>query len=274
MAMYEGYWKLQRSVFQRPDEVSDFYPSRTHHASLLKLKYLIENRQPVGVLSGSHGLGKTYLTRVLESDLPAQIGPVARMVFPQMSPAEMLAYLSAKLGAQAASHDSLRTDLVLRQFEQRLGELARSGRHPLLIVDEAHLLEPDHFQTLHLFTNLPAEASASVTLLLVGEPELLPKVSRVGALDDRITVRTSLRALTEEETRDYVQLRLERAGAPATIFSREAMQSLWETSQGVPRRINQLCDLSLLVGFADCLTSVSHVEVEAAAEELAAVAVD
>jgi general secretion pathway protein A len=226
------------------------------------------------VLSGAHGLGKTFLTHVLESDLEPTSGPVARLVFPQMTPAEMLSYLAAKLGAETNAQESLRADLVLRRFESRLSELARIGRHPILIVDEAHLLEPEHFQTLHLLTNLPVEARGTFTLLLVGEPELLPKVQRVGALDDRITVRTSLRPLTEEETRDYVLKRLDRAGAPPGIFSGEAFRSLWETSLGAPRRINQLCDLSLLVGFADCLTKVSHVEVEAAAEELGAVAVE
>jgi len=272
--MYEGYWKLERSAFQGATEVANFFASRTHHAALLKLKYLIENRQGAGLLSGSHGLGKTFLTHVLESDLEPSVGPVARMVFPQMAPTEMLSYLAAKLGAELPAHESHRTDLVLRHFESRLSDLARSGRHPLLIVDEAHLLEPEHFQTLHLLTNLPEEAGATFTLLLVGEPELIPKVQRVGALDDRVTVRTSLRPLTEEETRDYVLNRLERAGAPQGIFSRDAFRSLWETSLGVPRRINQLCDLSLLVGFADCLANVSEVEVEAAAEELGAVAVD
>ncbi len=272
--MYEGYWKLERSAFQGSCDIGDFFASRTHHTALLKLKYLIENRQGVGVLSGSHGLGKTFLTRVLEAELPGEIGPVARMVFPQMAPGEMLAYLAAKLGAEPSSQEALRTDVVLRQFESRLRDLAHAGRHPLLIVDEAHLLEPEHLQTLHLLTNLPAEAGATFTLLLVGEPELLPRVQRVGALDDRMTVRTSLRALTDDETRDYVLKRLDRAGAPRGIFSSEALRSLWETSQGVPRRINQLCDLALLVGFADCLPNVSHVEVEAAAEELAAVAVE
>ena len=272
--MYEGYWKLERSAFQGAADVGDFFASRTHHTALLKLKYLIENRKGVGVLSGAHGLGKTFLTRVLEKELESSLGPIARLVFPQMSPGEMLAYLAAKLGAETSAQESLRTDLVLRRFEARLEELARIQKHALLIIDEAHLLEPEHFQTLHLLTNLPVEAGAMFTLLLVGEPELLPKVQRIGALDDRITVRTSLRPLTEEETRDYVLRRLERAGAPQGIFSREAFRSLWETSLGVPRRINQLCDLSLLVGFADCLSSVSHVEIEAAAEELSAVAVD
>src|SRR5436190_397120 len=164
--MYEGYWKLERSAFGGAAEAADFFPSRTHHAALLKLKYLIENRQGAGVLSGAHGLGKTYLTHVLEADLDPTSGPVARLVFPQMTPAEMLSYLAAKLGAETTAQESLRADLVLRRFESRLAELARIGRHPILIVDEAHLLEPEHFQTLHLLTNLPEEARATCTLLL------------------------------------------------------------------------------------------------------------
>jgi MSHA biogenesis protein MshM len=115
--MYEGYWKLERSAFGGATRVADFYASRTHHAALLKLKYLIENRQGAGVLSGAHGLGKTFLTHVLESDLEPTIGPVARVVFPQMAPTEMLAYLAAKLGAETSDQEALRTDLVLRRLE-------------------------------------------------------------------------------------------------------------------------------------------------------------
>src|SRR5690349_3025683 len=126
--MYEGYWKLERSAFGGAPDVADFFPSRTHHAALLKLKYLIEHRQGAGVLSGSHGLGKTYLTHVLEADLEPTVGPVARLVFPQMSPTEMLAYLAAKLGAETTAQEAVRTDLVLRRFESRLSELARIGR--------------------------------------------------------------------------------------------------------------------------------------------------
>jgi general secretion pathway protein A len=52
------------------------------------------------------------------------------------------------------------------------------------------------------------------------------------------------------------------------------MQPLYELSGGVPRRINRLCDLALLVGFADESSAISAEQVEAVAEELTAVVPD
>jgi MSHA biogenesis protein MshM len=270
--MYERYWKLERPAFQGDHAPGSYFESRTHQAAILKLRYLIDRRLGAGLLIGAHGLGKTFLMHVLESQVD---GPVARLVFPQMSPNELLAYLASKLGAELPNPgDALRTDLVLQVLERRLSQLASQGRHPILIVDEAQVLTPEHFQILHLLLNLPAEANSHFSLILVGEPDLLPKVQRIGGLDDRIAVRTTLRSLTEEETGGYVRHRLSTAGSAAEVFTEEALHTLWQVSQGIPRRINQLCDLSLLVGYADCLTSVSPIEVEAAADELVSVVVE
>jgi general secretion pathway protein A len=159
-------------------------------------------------------------------------------------------------------------------LEQRLSQLAVDGRHPILVVDDAQILTPDHFQILHLLLNVTREAKAHFSLILVGEPDLLPKIQRIGALDDRIEVRTTLRPFTPEETRAYVLDRLFAAGRSTDVFSPDAFEALWETSQGIPRKINQLCELALLVGYADSLSSVTGVEIEAAADELTSVAVD
>ena len=101
---------------------------------------------------------------------------------------------------------------------------------------------------------------------------LLPRVRRSGGLDARIAVRTSLRGLSPEDTAEYVRHRLRVAGCTDAPFSDETLRTVCELSQGVPRRINQLCDLALLVGFADELQSLTPVEVEAAAQELASAA--
>src|SRR5262249_28278030 len=109
-AMYERYWKLERPAFHGSRDLESYFRSRTHQAALLKLQYLVEHRLGAGVLAGAHGLGKTLLTQMLERELGESAGPLARLVFPQMSPAELLAYLAAKLGAEPAHpQESLRT---------------------------------------------------------------------------------------------------------------------------------------------------------------------
>jgi general secretion pathway protein A len=99
-------------------------------------------------------------------------------------------------------------------------------------------------------------------------------VRRLGQLEERLSVKCLLRPLSFEETADYVSCRLKAAGASRDIFDDRALQPLYELSAGVPRRINRLCDLALLVGFADESHTISADQVEAVAEELTTVAAD
>ena len=103
---------------------------------------------------------------------------------------------------------------------------------------------------------------------------MLSSIRRIVQLEERLAVKCVLRPFTAEETIAYVSHRLQAAGAAKPIFEPEAMQPLFELSGGVPRRINRICDLSLLVGFADESSSVSAEQVEAVSEELTAVVPD
>ena len=87
-------------------------------------------------------------------------------------------------------------------------------------------------------------------LLSQGQPELAQMVAEVEPLAQRIAIRFHLKGLDGKETRQYIAFRLERAGAERPLFTEEALDLVWERSQGVPRVINTLCDLSLLEGLA------------------------
>lgn len=274
--MYEAYWHLQRPAFESDGDPSFYFASPSHQGALLKLRYAIEYHKGVGLLVGGHGLGKTYLTYVLERDLDPGRFPVARLVFPQLSPAELLRYLAVRLGADVSDADLAQgsLDRVLHLLERRLEQLTADGQRAVLIVDEAHLLEPEHLTTLQLLLNFRQEPRIEFSLLLVGRPDLVPRVQRVAGLSERICVRTALQPLSETDTFEYVRHRLKIAGRSGAPFGDDAMRTFWELSHGVPRRINQLCDLALLVGFADELQSLTPVELEAAAAELACVSAD
>lgn len=275
--MYESYWQLTGNPFENECSSRFFFASQTHQAALLKLRYLIENHKGLGMLVGATGSGKSFLTRVLADELTETQGPFVPLVFPQLLPAEMLAYLAVELGASETAVDSrvVGLDRTLREIEQLLSGFTKQGRHPVIVVDDAHLIDdPDVFQALRLLLNFHQPDRRHFTLLLSGQPELLGHVRRLGALEERLTIKCVLRALSLEETVDYVNHRLQVAGAKRGTFDDAALLSLFEFSGGVPRRINRLCDLSLLVGFADESASISAAQVEAVAEELTAVAVD
>jgi general secretion pathway protein A len=156
-----------------------------------------------------------------------------------------------------------------------LQQYSELNRHPVIVVDEAHLIEDFQvFQALRLLLNFQQGKKCRFSLIFVGQNELLNTVRRLGQLEERLSVKCLLRPLSAEETTAYVTCRLEAAGAPRPIFEPAAMQPLYELSGGVPRRINRLCDLALLVGFADESETITAEQVEAVAEELTAVVPD
>jgi type II secretory pathway predicted ATPase ExeA len=275
--MYERFWQFERNPFDDDHDLRGFFRSETHQATLLKLRYLIENGKGTGLLVGGTGLGKSYLIQVLAQQLAESHGPFIHLVFPQMSPTELLGYLAVELGADAGAigSDLGGLDRTVREIDQLLRKYGEQNRHPVIVVDEAHLIEDFQvFQSLRLLLNFQQHRKCRFSLIFVGQRELLNTVRRLGQLEERLSVKCLLRPLSAEETIAYVAHRLEAARAPRPIFEPAAMQPLYELSGGVPRRINRLCDLALLVGFADESASISAEQVEAVAEELTAVVPD
>jgi general secretion pathway protein A len=181
----------------------------------------------------------------------------------------MLGYLAMRLAATPGPgvHRPSQ-DQILRSLEARLESLAAEGKRQIVLLDDAHLLQPQHFETLQLLMSVQQHVGNPLQLILVGRGELLSKVERVPGLDQRVAVRMAVDPLPPEETGLYIEHRLQFAGGHGSMFRSDAYQSFWEISQGIPRRLNQICDLSLLVGYADGLQELSSVEVEAAAEEI------
>lgn len=275
--MYERYWQLDCNPFDNDADPNAFFRSETHQSALLKLRYLIENRKGIGVTVGGSGLGKSYLLRTLTRQLDESCGPCVHLVYPQMSPAELLAYLAIELGAspQSVGSETGGLDRTIREIETLLKRHSEQDRHPVIIVDEAHLVDDlQVFQALRLLLNFQRNQRHQFSLIFVGQRELLQTIRRLGQLEERLSVKCLLRALTADETADYVARRLKAAGAEREIFEPAAMQPLYELSAGVPRRINRLCDMALLVGFADESEKISPEQIEAVAEELVTVATE
>ena len=267
--MYEQFWNLDRSPFENTHDSQFYFASQTHQSALLKMRYVVENRQGAALLVGGIGFGKSFLMNQLVHELPAAHDPVARIIYPQLSPPEMLRFIAAELGQDDHPVESGGLDQVIRFIEARLRNFTEQGRNPLIIIDDAQLiLDQGVFQALQLLLNFRQHGGIEFSMIFVGERSLLPQLQRLRQLDERLAVKAVLQPLNHEETAQYVEHRLRTAGSTRTIFEESAIESLFELSGGIPRKINRLCDLSLLVGYADNLNSISSAEVEAVSEEL------
>ena len=272
--MYEAFWGLQTKPFEQTADSRFYYPSETHQGALLKLRYAIENRRGAALLSGEVGSGKTLLVQRLAAQLPKTCQPMAHVVFPLLSTAELMAYIADELSGQrteqppAVSHS-------LRVIEQCLAEAAQQNRQVILAIDEGHLLASQGtLETLRLLLNLRPQEPTTLMLLLVGQSGLLSAVSRFPELDERFGVKCLLRPFAMEDSASYVQHRLQAAGATKAIFEPKAVEALHYLSHGSVRQINRLADLSLLIGFAEQREVINAAQVEAVAEELVAAAPD
>jgi type II secretory pathway predicted ATPase ExeA len=267
--MYLDYWQLDAKPFEPHCEAPFLYARASHKAALHKLRYAIENRRAAGVLAGPAGVGKTLLVETLRRELNPNLYPVVRVVFPQMTDRDLLVYLAEHLGAPPADPPRHTIEESLRRLEYTLGENARRGRHAVIVVDESQLLEDSGLlEPLRLLLNLTVEGRPGFTLLLVGQPSVLPMVARHGALDERLDIKAFLPALTADETEAYVAHRLNAAGATRQILTADALATIHPLTSGVPRRINRLCDLALLVGFANGSHEIDGVDLDAVQDEM------
>ncbi len=279
--MYESHWQLELKPFEHSADPRFYFPSESHQAAMLKLRYAIENGRGGALLAGPSGTGKTLVINMLRQLLGERFAPIVHLVFPQMACEELLAYLAAELdGNDNDGHLSVARSI--RRIENFLlgdGQLrgGQAERQAVVVVDEAHLIErADTLEALRLLMNFESSPSGSVgrpglTLVLVGQTRLLPTLERTPQLDERLGVKCLIRPFAEQETADYVRHRLKAAGATREIFDPDALPVLHALTHGVARQINRLCDLALLIGFAEERRTITASQLEGVSQELVTV---
>ena len=273
--MYLDYWQLAKKPFEPGTDRAQFFSSESHEAALLKLRYAVENRRGAAMLAGPAGVGKTMLVQLFRNELADSFRPQVNVVFPQMPGRDLLVYLAEQLGAPPADPPRHTVEESVRRLESVLQANAANGRHAVLVIDEAHLLEDcGALEMLRLLLNFEAGGSPTLTLILIGQMSLISAVGRLPSLEERVAVKALVRSFTLEETAAYVKHRLNTAGAAREIFTPDALEALHYLGHGVARQINRLADLALLVGYADELPRLGAQQIEAVSEELVTIAAE
>lgn len=251
--MYAAYWGLTELPFENTPNPRFLYQSPQHQEALARLTYVVEGRKGAGVLTGVFGCGKTLIARALLAQLAESRYRAVYLSNPLMSGMELLHAIAARLHVPqlAATRSEVLMDSLIDSIEHALRENLRDGKETVIIVDEAHLIEDVAvMEQLRLLLNFQDEDLFLLTLILMGQPELKELIDRHKPLAQRICMGYHLEALSVHETAEYVGFRLSVAGANREIFTPAALHLLHQLCGGIPRRINQLGDLSLVSGMA------------------------
>jgi general secretion pathway protein A len=244
---YLSYWDLEGKPFENVPDPDSFYLSESHSWALNLLQYAIREHKAAALLTGEYGTGKTTMIRVLLSQIDLENYCTILINYPLVEGEELFRHILEQMEAAPAT-SATKSDLYNQLGECFLDNAGR-GLHNLVVLDEAQSLPLDSlYEELRLLLNYQLNDRNLVTLLLVGQDDLWHRVSQMPQLADRFAVKCRLQELDPAQTITYIRHRLEHFGGDPAIFSDDALAMIHDSSKGIPRRINNLCDLALLMG--------------------------
>lgn len=247
--MYTEHFGLTDKPFNLVPDPSYLYPSPNHKKALTMLEYGLVSHAGFTVVTGEIGAGKTTLLRALLSKIgdDCVIGLINNT---HESFGELMIWVLDALDIKSTATDNAGR---YRDYIDFVVEQHAYGRRVVLMVDEAQNLSIQSLEELRLLSNVNIDSDIFLQLILTGQPELIEKLNRpdMEQFAQRIGVEFHLKALNYPETQKYIQHRLNTAGATYPIFSYEACAVIFCHSEGIPRRINNLCDFAMVYAFAD-----------------------
>jgi len=246
--VYLDYWGLKVPPFENLPNPDFLYFSPKHEEAMTRLLYAAHGRKGAAMLSGDVGMGKTTLTRAFVRQLSEQKFDVGIVANPSLSPVDFIKEILYQLNVE--ENTDSKVDL-LRLLNNKTLSNAQEGKTTVVIVDEAQAIKDDEtMEELRLLLNFQLNDRFLITLILVGQPELRERVEKIPQLSQRISIKYHLSPLDYAETVKFIFFRLKVAGLEKSIFSEQAIKMIYQVANGVPRKIVNVCDLCLLVGFS------------------------
>ncbi|MDD3296506.1 MAG: AAA family ATPase [Candidatus Omnitrophica bacterium] len=246
--MYLEYWNLKEKPFENTPDPKFLYASAAHEEALTRMSYCIEENRGAAMLTGEYGSGKTLLTRALLKKLLQEGNKykVALIVNPSFASNDFLREIIFQFDSVLLKGTKLK---LIHSLNELLYRSMNEGKKTVVIVDEAQAIKSrSMFEELRLLLNFQMNDKFLLTLLLVGQPELIRKIDRLPQFKQRLATTYHLTGFGEEDVAKYIDYRCRVAGGDSELFSPATVKMITKGTRGIPRSINTMCELSLLQG--------------------------
>ncbi len=238
--MFTTHFKMTRHPFCERTPVEGILKDERISQGLARLEYLA-SEGTIALLTGPTGVGKSSLLKLFLSSLSRNQFHPLYLHLTHLSSGAFLKLIVARLGEVPRRG---KETLFLQILEKaKAGELST-----LLLVDEAHLLDPDALTDLRLLVSSALEEVPPFKIILAGQDSLRDQLKRSvhGDLVQRISVRYQLPPLTKDQTEAYIDFQMRQAGASQKIFEPEVKSLIHDYAGGIPRQINNLATACLI----------------------------
>jgi len=267
--MYAAYFGLKENPFSLSPEPRYLFLSEQHRDALNCMIYGIKEKKGFVLISGDIGIGKTTICRSLINLLDDSV-ETALIFNTAISDLDLLETVIGEYGIAIIrgsrtkkNYIDVLNDFLLRNFA--------TGKTAVLVIDEAQHLSHGVLEQIRMLSNLETETEKLIQIILIGQPELsntlmLPALRQ---LNERIMVRYDLKPLSSPEVREYIQHRLMVAQGPGSLkFTKGAFNLIYTFTEGIPRRINALCDRALLIAYTKNVSKIDRKIVKLAVHDI------
>jgi general secretion pathway protein A len=266
--MYTQFYGLRALPFRLTPDSRFFYPSQMHKGALAYLTYGLQTSEGFVLITGDVGTGKTMLVDYLLSVIDRERYRTCKIVTTQMTPDDTIRMVASGFGL---APDGAQKASTVRQLETFFVDARQRGVSPVIIVDEVHNLPRASLEELRMLSNYCFKETPLVQTFLLGQTQFRETLAN-GALEQikqRVVASSHLRPLSASETRGYIEHRLRAVGwAQNPIIAEDVFPRVYQSTRGIPRRINTIFDRLLLVGYVEELHDIGADLVDIVMKEL------
>jgi len=266
--MYRDFYGFTAKPFQLTADHRFFFNSTAHNRAMAYLRYGLKQAEGFIVITGGIGTGKTMLARNLFGELDRARFVASQLVTTQLEADDLVRTVAASFGL---AREGLPKGELLGHLERFFKERQAEGKRVLLVVDEAQGLPARSLDELRMLSNFEHEGAPLLQSFLLGQEELGRTLRRpdMEQFRQRIIAAFQLRPLDRQELERYIVYRLRKVGWKGDPeITPAAFDTIFDFSEGVPRKVNSLCDRLLLFGYLEGLRRMDAPEVSTVTEEL------